>query len=78
MLILSRKINESIMIGDNIEVKIISIEKGVVKLGIEAPTSVSIMRNELLKEVQDSNKAASLHVDDSILEKFYKSFSKKI
>ncbi len=78
MLILSRKINESIMIGDNIEVKIISIDKGVVKLGIEAPASVSIMRNELLKEVHDSNKAASVHVDDSILESFYKSFSKKI
>lgn len=78
MLILSRKINESIMIGDNIEVKIISIDKGVVKLGIEAPASVSIMRNELLKEVHDSNKAASVHVDDSILENFYKSFSKKI
>ena len=78
MLILSRKINESIIIGENIEVKIISIDKGVVKLGIEAPSSVSIMRNELLKEVKDSNKAASLHVDDSVLENFYKNFSAKI
>ena len=78
MLILSRKANESIIIGENIEVKIISIDKGVVKLGIEAPSSISIMRNELLKEVQASNKAASAHIDDSILENFYKSFSKKI
>ena len=78
MLILSRKVNESIIIGEDIEVKIISIDKGVVKLGIEAPASVTIMRNELLKAVQDSNKAASLYVDDSILESFYKSFSQKI
>ena len=78
MLILSRKANESIIIGENIEVKIISIDKGVVKLGIEAPSSISILRNELLKEVQASNKAASVHIDDSILENFYKSFSKKI
>ena len=77
MLILSRKANESIIIGENIEVKIISIDKGVVKLGIEAPSSISIMRNELLKEVQASNKAASFHIDDAILENFYKSFSKK-
>lgn len=78
MLILSRKANESIIIGEDIEVKIISIDKGVVKLGIEAPSSVTIMRNELFKAVQDSNKAASVHVDDSVLESFYKSFSKKI
>lgn len=78
MLILSRKINESIFIGDNIEVKIVSIDKGVVKLGIEAPSSVSIMRSELIKQVKDSNQAASIHVDDSILESFYKSFPKKI
>ena len=77
MLILSRKANESIIIGENIEVKIISIDKGVVKLGIEAPSSISILRNELLKEVQASNKAASVHIDDAILENFYKSFSKK-
>lgn len=77
MLILSRKLDESIIIGDNIEVKIVSIEKGMVKLGIEAPSDISILRSELIKEVENSNKAASKHVDDSILESFYKKFPKK-
>ena len=59
MLVLARKLNESIILGDDISVKVISIEKGVVKLGIDAPKSVSIMRNELLEDVKDSNIAAS-------------------
>ena len=77
MLILSRKLDESILIGDNIEIKVVSIDKGVVKLGIEAPTSVRILRNELIKEVTESNQAASKKsIDDSILQTFYKKFTK--
>lgn len=60
MLVLARKRDESIVIGENIVVKIISIENGVVKLGIDAPKEVSIIRNELIEEVRESNKAASL------------------
>ncbi len=60
MLVLARKIDESIVIGDNIVVKIISVENGVVKLGIDAPKEISIIRNELIEEVKESNKAASL------------------
>ena len=59
MLVLARKLDESITIGDNIAIKIISIDKGVVKLGIEAPRDISIVRNELLEDVKDSNIAAS-------------------
>jgi len=60
MLVLARKTDESIVIGENIVVKIISIENGVVKLGIDAPKEVFIIRNELIEEVKESNKAASL------------------
>ncbi|ADN09813.1 carbon storage regulator CsrA [Sulfurimonas autotrophica] len=60
MLVLARKTDESIVIGENIVVKIISVENGVVKLGIDAPKEVSIIRNELIEEVKESNKAASL------------------
>ena len=59
MLVLARKVDESIIIGDDITIKIISIDKGVVKLGIEAPSSISIIRDELLRDVKDSNIASS-------------------
>ncbi|MDO9267389.1 MAG: carbon storage regulator CsrA [Sulfurimonas sp.] len=59
MLVLSRKVDESIVIGDNITIKVISVEKGVVKLGVDAPKNVSIVRNELLEDVKDANIAAS-------------------
>ncbi len=60
MLVLARKTDESIVIGDDIIVKIISVENGVVKLGIDAPKDISIIRNELIEEVKETNKAASL------------------
>jgi len=59
MLVLSRKLDESIVIGDDVIIKIISIEKGVVKIGVDAPKDISIVRNELIEDVKDSNIAAS-------------------
>ena len=63
MLVLSRKEGEAIVIGDNVTIKVISIEKGVVKLGIDAPKNLSIVRNELLEDVKDSNIAASKEIN---------------
>jgi len=60
MLVLARKTDQSIVIGENIVVKIISVENGVVKIGIDAPKEVSIIRNELIEEVKETNKAASM------------------
>lgn len=65
MLVLARKLDESILIGDDIVVKVVSIDNGVVKLGIEAPKDVSIMRDELIQEVTASNKAASQKSDSA-------------
>ena len=48
MLILTRNRNESILIGDNVEVVILGVQGGQVKLGINAPREVKILRNELL------------------------------
>ncbi len=62
MLVLARKLDESIVIGDNIIVKVISVDKGIVKLGIDAPKDVSIVRSELLEDVKDLNIAASKEV----------------
>ena len=67
MLVLSRKVDESIVIGDNIIVKVISIDKGVVKLGIQAPSDISIVRNELIEDIKDSNIAASKGTNAEIL-----------
>jgi len=64
MLVLSRKLDESILIGDDISVKIISVDKGIVKLGIDAPKSISIIRSELLEDVKELNIAASKEVND--------------
>lgn len=59
MLVLARKLDESIVIGEDIIIKVISIDKGVVKLGIDAPRDVSIIRDELLQDVKELNIAAS-------------------
>jgi len=56
MLVLSRKIGESIIIGDNIEVKVLKIESGTVKIGIIAPTNVKIYRQEIYQTVAEQNK----------------------
>ena len=58
MLVLTRKTGQSIMIGNDIELKIISVEGDQVKLGIEAPRSVKVYRSEIYKGIQEENKAA--------------------
>ncbi len=58
MLALARKINESIVINDNIEVTILEIKGDQVKLGIEAPKSVPIYRKEIYKQIQSANEEA--------------------
>jgi carbon storage regulator len=58
MLILTRKKDESIIINGNIEIQIISIEEGKVKIGINAPKDVEIHRNEVFEKILEANKAA--------------------
>ncbi len=58
MLVLARKQNQQIVIGDDIYIKVIRMEGDVVKLGIQAPISIPVHRQEVYDEIQKSNQAA--------------------
>ena len=62
MLILTRKINQKLIINDNIEVVILESYKNAVKIGVNAPSNVQIYREEVYNEIKKSNKQAH-HVD---------------
>ena len=59
MLVLSRKLNESIMIGDQIEIVVLDVREGSVRLGIKAPRDVSIHRQEVYAEIRQQNALAA-------------------
>ena len=59
MLILARKLNESIMIGDDVEIVVVEIKGDQVKLGIRAPRNVAVHRTEIYKEIRDQNTRAA-------------------
>jgi carbon storage regulator len=59
MLILSRKINEKIMIGDDIAVSVIEIRGDQVRLGVDAPRTVKVFRQEVFDAIKEENKAAA-------------------
>jgi len=58
MLILSRKTNEKIMIGDDISISIIEIRGDQVRIGVDAPKSVKVFRQEVFDAIKAENKAA--------------------
>ncbi|AYF55039.1 carbon storage regulator CsrA [Clostridium botulinum] len=66
MLVVKRKKGESILIGDDIEINIVDIDNGAVKISIEAPKEITILRKELYTQVQQENKNA-IDIDMSIL-----------
>lgn len=55
MLILARRTNESIVIGDDIEVSVVDIKGDQVKLGIKAPRQVKVYRREVFEAIQEEN-----------------------
>jgi carbon storage regulator len=59
MLILSRKVNEKIMIGDDISISVIEVRGDQVRLGVDAPRSVKVFRQEVFDAIKAENKAAA-------------------
>lgn len=66
MLVISRKKNQSILIGDDIEVKIIKIDDGSVKIAIEAPKDKVILRREVYESIKEENSKAIINTKDII------------
>ncbi|MEK5071473.1 carbon storage regulator CsrA [Sporosarcina sp. FSL K6-1508] len=71
MLVLSRKTNETIQIGDDIELRILEVKGDTVRIGIEAPKSVDILRGELVLSISQSNAEATI-VDSTLFSQLTK------
>mgnify|MGYP006417014729 FL=1 len=69
MLILTRRLGESIIIEDNIKITVIDINKQQIKLRIDAPRHITINREEVAKKVEDENKLASTSTTINIAKK---------
>jgi len=76
MLYLSRKIGESIIINDKIEVKVVDVKGSNVKLGFEFPKSASILRKEIYDKVVEENKRAAEAAINPDNEDFFTKFLK--
>ena len=55
MLVISRKKDEAVLIGDNIEVKVVGVDGNNIKLAISAPNNISILRKEIYEKVKNEN-----------------------
>jgi len=59
MLVLSRKLNQAIMVGDNVRIVVVSVDRDQVKLGIDAPREIPVHRSEVFDEIQKANRQAA-------------------
>ena len=59
MLVLRRKLNQAIIIGDDIRIVVVAVERDTVKLGIEAPRAIPVHRSEVYEEIQRANRDAA-------------------
>ena len=66
MLILTRQENQSIMIGDNVEITVVEVRGGKVRIGIDAPSEVQILRKEIYEDVAQKNRDAAASPDTDV------------
>lgn len=59
MLVLTRKVNQSIVIGDGVEVVVLEVRGEQVRIGIKAPRDVAVHRKEIYDQIQEENVSAS-------------------
>ncbi len=76
MLILTRKTEQQIKIGEDITLTIIDIKGDQVKIGVEAPQNVKVFRQEVFSAIQNENKAALVHSDSKTIDELSKLFHK--
>ncbi len=67
MLVLTRKKDEAIRIGEDILIKVVAVDKNTVRLGIEAPKELSILREELYEAIREENRKATAKPNESLL-----------
>ncbi len=71
MLALARKVNQSIMLGNDIEITLLEIKGDQVKLGISAPKAVPIYRKEIYLQIQEENRKAAQEVDVAAIRQIF-------
>ena len=74
MLILARKIDEKIKIGNDITITLIDVHGDQVKIGVEAPKNVRVFRQEVFDAIQNENKAAAANPEKQTLDEISKLF----
>ncbi len=66
MLVLTRKVGEQIKIGDEIVVSVVEVDRGNVRLGIDAPRHISILRQEVYDRIQEQNLQSSRVASENV------------
>ena len=66
MLVLSRRVGESVVLGDDITVTVLEVRGDVVRVGIDAPRSVQVNRAELLVQLEEENRQAASPSEDVV------------
>ncbi|WP_110208238.1 carbon storage regulator CsrA [Nocardioides daejeonensis] len=66
MLVLSRKAGESVLVGDDVTITVLEVRGDVIRIGIDAPRSVSVQRAELIEQLSSSNRDAASPSDTTV------------
>jgi carbon storage regulator len=66
VLVLSRRVGESVVIGDNVTVTVLEVRGDVIRVGVDAPREIAVHRRELLEELAETNRAAASPDDRAV------------